>query len=156
MNCEYAKANAVLYCYDELADDARFELEQHLQRCKPCKAEIDAVRQLQATLTEAPLLEPTPNLLAASRMRLQEALETAEQKRGWLGWFTLDLGRLMQSVRLAPAMAMAVFIIGFGLGIGATYRIVANNQTIAKSTGTTVVPVDASQATVSGIRSITP
>ena len=123
MNCEYAKANAVLYCYDELADDARFELEQHLQRCKPCTAEINGVRQLQAAMAQAPVLEPTPNLLAASRMRLQEALETAEQKSGWLGWFTLDLGRLVQSVKLAPAMAMAVFIVGFGLGIGATYEI---------------------------------
>ena len=27
--------------------------------------------------------EPTPNLLAASRMRLQEALETAEQGGFW-------------------------------------------------------------------------
>src|SRR5919108_6125522 len=129
MNCEYAKANAVLYCYDELADDARFELEQHLQRCKPCASEIDAVRQLQAAMAQAPLLEPTPNLLAASRMRLQEALETAEQKRGWLSWFTLDLGRLAQSIKLAPAMAMAVFIIGLGLGIGVTYQVVGSQQT---------------------------
>src|SRR5919108_3116689 len=116
MNCEYAKANAVLYCYDELADDARFELEQHLQRCKPCAAEIDAVRQLQTAMAHAPLLEPTPNLLAGSRLRLQEALETADQKRGWLSWFTLDLGRLAHSVKLAPAMSVAVLIIGFGLG----------------------------------------
>src|SRR6059058_5661006 len=86
MNCEYAKANAVLYCYDELADDARFELEQHLQRCKPCTAEINGVRQLQAAMAQAPVLEPTPNLLAASRMRLQEALERQNRRAaGWAG-----------------------------------------------------------------------
>jgi hypothetical protein len=155
MNCEYAKANAVLYCYDELADDARFELEQHIQRCKACAAEVSSVRQLQNAMAQAPLLEPTPNLLAASRMRLQETLETAEQKRDWLSWFTLDLGRLAHSIKLAPAMAMALFIIGFGLGIGATYEIVhgKGQPQIAGVTGTSVPP---EEAAVTGIRSIMP
>ena len=45
MNCEYAKANAVLYCYDELPDDVRHELDQHIQRCPECAAEVDAVRR---------------------------------------------------------------------------------------------------------------
>ena len=29
MNCEWVKENVTLYVYDELADDARHEVEQH-------------------------------------------------------------------------------------------------------------------------------
>jgi len=123
MNCEFAKSNAVLYCYDELPDDMRHELEQHLERCTDCAAEIKSVRALQQAMSLEPAEEPSPNLLTASRLRLQEALENAEQSSGWSRWFVFDLSRMMQSVKLAPAMAAAIFIIGFGIGIGATYRI---------------------------------
>ena len=33
MNCDLVKQNIVFYVYDELADDARYEMEQHLGRC---------------------------------------------------------------------------------------------------------------------------
>jgi anti-sigma factor RsiW len=83
MNCQWVKANITLYVYDELADDGRYELEQHVGRCADCAAELETMRAFRTTMSAAPQLEPTPNLLAASRMRLQEALETAEQHRGW-------------------------------------------------------------------------
>src|SRR5262249_42526223 len=126
MTCEFAKSNAVLYCYDELPDDVRHELEQHLERCPECTAESRQVRALQSAMSVEPMEEPSPNLLTASRMRLQEELEGAEQRSGWSRWLVLDFGRLMQSVKLAPAMAAAIFIIGFGIGTGATYRIVSS------------------------------
>ena len=34
MNCDWVQQNVSLYLYNELADDARHELEQHIQRCK--------------------------------------------------------------------------------------------------------------------------
>ena len=67
MNCEYAKANAVLYCYDELADDVRHELEQHMARCADCAREVDTVRALHGIMSTVEQPEPSPNLLAASR-----------------------------------------------------------------------------------------
>src|SRR5437764_10774316 len=155
MNCEYVKANAVLYCYDELTDDVRHEMEQHLARCAECSAEVKAVRALQSAFSVAPAEQPSPNLLASSRMKLQEGLETAEQNRAWTSWFTLDFARLMHSVRLAPAMAAAIFIIGFGLGTGATYRIVSSqvSSAVADKTGSDK-PEQAS--TIGGIRAINP
>ena len=36
MNCDWVQQNVCLYLYNELADDARHELEQHIQRCKAC------------------------------------------------------------------------------------------------------------------------
>ena len=83
MKCEWVQENILLYVYNELADDARYELEQHLSRCPECAAELKTARAFHATLSKLPVAEPTPNLVAASRMRLQEALETAPQGGVW-------------------------------------------------------------------------
>ena len=48
MKCEWVRQNIFLYVYDELTDDARFELERHLERCTDCAAE------LKKTLKEQP------------------------------------------------------------------------------------------------------
>jgi anti-sigma factor RsiW len=79
MKCDWVRQNILFYVYNELEDDARYEVEQHLARCPECATELKATRKFQATLSEMPVAEPTPNLLAASRMRLQEALETTRQ-----------------------------------------------------------------------------
>ena len=83
MKCEWVKENVVLFIYNELADDARYEMEQHLARCTECAAELKSARKVHATISQFPVDEPTPNLVASSRMRLQEALETAEQGGFW-------------------------------------------------------------------------
>jgi anti-sigma factor RsiW len=41
MKCEWVQQNVLLYVYDELPDDARHELEQHVVRCKDCAAELE-------------------------------------------------------------------------------------------------------------------
>src|SRR5512142_2725992 len=104
MNCDWVKANVTLYVYDELADDARYELEQHVNRCAGCAAELRAMSGFKATVSEAPMEEPSANLLAASRMRLEEALETAEQHAGWRRWI-FDPTAWLRQVKFAPALA---------------------------------------------------
>jgi len=79
MKCEWVQQNIVLYVYDELPDDARHELEQHVARCKDCAAELESTRKFRADVAQFPVQEPSPSFLASSRMRLQEALESAEQ-----------------------------------------------------------------------------
>ena len=79
MKCEWIRENIVLHVYGELADDARHELEQHVARCADCALELRAEEQFHALLAQDRASEPSPNLLASSRMKLQEALETAQQ-----------------------------------------------------------------------------
>ncbi len=38
MNCDWVRENIPLYLYDELGDDARHELEGHIERCAGCAA----------------------------------------------------------------------------------------------------------------------
>jgi anti-sigma factor RsiW len=112
MKCEWVKENVLLYVYNELADDARYELEQHLARCADCTAELKTTRKFHAMLSELPVEEPSPNLVAASRMRLQEGLETAEQGRFWHR-LIFDPAAWLRQIRFAPALTAAIFIVGF-------------------------------------------
>src|SRR3989442_1913680 len=113
MKCEWVQENVLLYIYNELPDDARYELEQHIARCNDCAAELKATRNFQATLSQLPVEEPTPNLLAASRMRLQEALEGAEQGRFWQR-LVFDPAAWLRQIRFSPALAAVILMVGFG------------------------------------------
>ena len=81
-----------------------------------------------------PVVEPTPNLLTASRMRLQEALETA-QPGGFWHRLILEPGVWLRQIRMAPALAAAIFIVGFGGGIGATYNFLSARGGYGVATG---------------------
>jgi hypothetical protein len=158
MKCDWVKDNIVFYVYNELEDDARYEMEQHLGRCPECAAELKTVRKFHATLSQAPVAEPSPNLLAASRMRLQEALETTTQGGFWQR-LVFDPGNWMRQMRLAPAMVAAIFIVGFGGGIAATYNFMSGHPPVVTGEYVDKTP-DASntsplEASITGIRSIT-
>ena len=150
MKCEWVRENILLHIYNELPDDARYELEQHLARCTECAAELKASRQLHATLSQYPVDEPTPNLVAASRMHLQEALETAEQGGFWQR-LTFDPGAWFRQIRLSPALAAMLVIVGFAGGIGATYKVVKGSPPDISQVS---VPSPVTESSISGIRSI--
>ena len=105
MKCDWTKENLILYIYDELADDARFEMENHIRNCAGCREELESVSTLKQDMSAMPVLEVSPNLLAASRMQLQESLEHAEQNRSGWGMFIFDFAGWMNQIKLAPALA---------------------------------------------------
>src|SRR5580692_12703994 len=149
MKCEWVKENVLLYVYNELADDARYELEQHLARCADCTAELKTTRKFHAMLSELPVEEPSPNLVTASRMRLQEGLETAEQGRFWHR-LIFDPAAWLREIRFAPALTAAIFIVGFAGGVGTTYKVVSGN-----GGSISAVPVIApAESSITGIQSI--
>ena len=147
MKCEWVQENILLHIYNELPDDARYELEQHVARCTDCAAELKATRQFHATISQFPVDEPTPNLVAASRMRLQEALETTEQGGFWQR-LVFDPGAWLRPIKLAPALAAAIFIVGFAGGIGATYQVMNGRNPVEPLTAS---PTESS---ITGIRSV--
>ena len=150
MNCDWVQHNITLYLYNELADDARYELEQHVARCKACAAELADQQQFQAQLSALPLIDPSPSFLAAARMRLQESLESIEPHRAWYHRFAFDPTTWLRQVRFSPALATIIFLVGFGGGIGTMYRAASPDKIVPVS----FQPERHTQATISGITSI--
>ncbi len=149
MNCEWVQENITLYLYNELADDARHELEQHITRCKNCAAEVADQQQFQVQMDALPVEEPSASFLAAARMQLQESLETTEQHRAWYHRFAFDPAAWLRQVRFSPALASLIFLIGFGGGIGAMYSAMGKGQTPR-----VINNPDPREASISGITSI--
>jgi len=152
MKCDWVRQNILFYVYNELEDDARYEVEQHLTRCPECATELKATRKLHATLSQLAVAEPTPNLVASSRMRLQEALETASQGGFWQR-VIFEPGTWLRQVRMSPALAAVILMVGFGGGIGATYNFMANRPPVIVD-GPGAAP-SAEASAIAGIRSIT-
>jgi Putative zinc-finger len=150
MKCEWVRENIVLQVYGELADDARHELEQHVERCADCAAELKAEQEFHALLAQDRASEPTPNLVAASRMRLQEALETAKQGSFW-SRLAFDPANWLLQMKFSPTLAAAILIVGFAGGVGTTYKIYGTH--VQPGPGPVPGPVP-TEASITGISSI--
>jgi hypothetical protein len=112
MKCEHAQQNIILAQYGELPDELQFPLEQHLGICEECRREWNALMALNEELALTPMVEPSPNLLAASRMRLDEALDelppTSIAQRFFGSAF-----RWLGFLQGAPALATLLIGVGF-------------------------------------------
>ncbi len=155
MKCEWVRENIVFHVYGELADDARHELEQHVSRCADCAAELKAEQEFHAMLSQDRAAEPTPNLLASSRMQLQEALETTQQGTFW-SRLALDPANWLRQVRFSPALASAILILGFAAGIGTTYKFYGHSGATTGPVANTTSPTSSNDASITGIDSVTP
>jgi hypothetical protein len=123
MNCDWTRENVVLYIYEELADDAKFEFERHVKNCIACRRELDSAREFKDGMAALPVEEVSPNFLASSRMELQEALEHARPLRSGWGMFVFDFAGWMHQIKLAPALTAALLIVGFSGGAITTWRM---------------------------------
>ena len=158
MKCDWVRQNILFYVYNELEDDARYEVEQHLARCPECATELKATRKFHATFSEM-VAEPAPNLLAASRMRLQEALETTRQGGLWHR-LILEPATWLRQIRMSPALAALIFIVGFGGGMGATYNFFSARGgegvvTGSLGSGNPSLNQPLESSAIAGIRSVT-
>ncbi len=134
MKCDWTKENLVLYIYDELADDAKFEIENHIRGCIACREELESAKALKHDLSAMPVLEVSPNLLAASRMQLQESLEHAEQSRSAWSTFIFDFAGWMNQIKLAPALTAALLMIGFAGGTITTWKLASHETPVQVGT----------------------
>ena len=121
MKCETAQEIIALSVYGELPDDQGPQLEQHLLGCEACRREVEAVEALAKAMALLPVEEPSANLIARSRLRLEEVIDTLP-RGSWLlrGWqrFYQGAGRL----RAAPVAVSAVLVAGLTVGGFSGYR----------------------------------
>src|SRR5579872_6923248 len=157
MNCEVAHERIVLAAYGELADDQIHELDRHLTTCNECRDEREQLLALKTLAGVHSVVEPNANLVARSRMRLEEALDALPPKRWYERWGDAvinNFGRL----QAAPVAAALLLVAGIGAGSIGGYEVAqARSAHAAASTAraavrTTVVPT--APADVASISSI--
>jgi hypothetical protein len=120
MKCQSARDCIVLLNYGELPDELAGVLEQHLAGCEDCREELESFQGFEERLATMPVLEPSPNLLAQSRMRLDDALDMIPP-HGFLTQLRTNFYRWMGNLQSAPALATLLLGVGFLAG-NFTYR----------------------------------
>ncbi len=124
MECELAQQKIALFAYGELPDDQCHALEGHLTSCKRCQEEFAAVQALQQAMALAPAQEPSANLLAQARLRLEEALDSMP-RNSWLMRVQQSIFRGVSMLGRAPVAASALLVLGLGSGGWAGYQFAA-------------------------------
>ena len=115
MNCELAHERIVLAAYGELSDELVHELERHLTHCNACREERDQLQAVRTLAALHPAIEPPANLVARSRLRLEEALDALPPRRWYERWGQSVFNNFarMQSAPVAAALLLAI---GAGAG----------------------------------------
>ncbi len=115
MECELAQQKIALFAYGELPDDQCPALEGHLATCTRCQEEFAAVQALQQAMALAPAEEPSANMLAQARLRLEEALDSMPSS-SWLTRFQQSVFRGASMLGRAPVAASVLLVLGLGAG----------------------------------------
>ncbi|MFZ0743103.1 MAG: HEAT repeat domain-containing protein [Terracidiphilus sp.] len=115
MNCELAHEKIVLAAYGELPDEQVHELDRHLIACADCREEREQLLALRTLAALHPMIEPPANLVARSRMRLEEALDALPPKR-WYERLGTRMLNNFASLQAAPVAAVLLLIVGTGAG----------------------------------------
>lgn len=135
MNCAQIHERVVLAAYSELPDDENHALLQHLAGCPACREEQQQLLALKTLSAAYPVIEPSPNLVARSRTRLEDALDALPPKRWYdrLGdWMT----RTATGLQSAPVAACLLLVAGAGLGSLGGYEFAARHAAGLAGTGT--------------------
>ena len=150
MTCEQAQENVVLAAYGELPDELHFQLEHHLAGCEACRAEFAAQAVFTADLALEPVVEPSPNLLATARLRLDEALDEMPP-RTVTARFRAHIFRWIGTAQAAPALMALILGAGFLGGTALTRYQVAH----APKLPTPVILSHTAQGAISSVVGIT-
>jgi anti-sigma factor RsiW len=115
MNCELAHERIVLAAYGELPDEQVHELDRHLAACTECSQERQQLQALKTLATAYPVIEPDPNFVTRSRIRLEESLDAIPPKR-WFERFGQRVLNNFANLQAAPVAAVLLLIVGGGAG----------------------------------------
>jgi anti-sigma factor RsiW len=148
MNCEIAHERIVTAAYGELPDEQVHELERHMAGCPDCHTQREAMQALKLLADAHAALDPSPNLIARSRLRLEEALDAIPPKR----WYERLGQRVMNnfaSLQHAPVAACLLLIAGMGAGTLGGYEFAQSRAAHNALAARAALPVARPQPPVS-------
>jgi anti-sigma factor RsiW len=157
MNCEIAHERIVSAAYGELSDEQIHELERHMTGCPECHTEREELLALKLLAAAYPMVEPPANLVARSRLRLEEALDALPPKR-WYEYLGQRMLNNFASLQAAPVAACLLLVAGAGAGTLGGYEYAQNRAARAASAVTAenkvlppAPPADAEIANISSV-----
>jgi len=157
MNCEVAHERIVLAAYGELPDEQIHELDRHLTSCTECLDEREQLQALRTLASAHPVIEPNANLVARSRIRLEEALDAIPPKRWYERWGERILNNVSR-LQSAPVAACLLLVVGVGAGSLGGYEFAqaraAHVATRAKQVIAVKPPAEVAPTDVASISSI--
>jgi hypothetical protein len=155
MNCELAHERIVTAAYGELPDEQMHELERHMTGCPDCHSDREQLLALKVLADAHPMVEPPPNLVARSRMRLEEALDALPPKR-WYERLTQRMMNNFASLQAAPVAACLLLVVGAGAGIlgGYEYAVAHTANVSARTQAMAPKPAIPAAAEITNISSI--
>ncbi|HXR39452.1 MAG TPA: HEAT repeat domain-containing protein [Terracidiphilus sp.] len=121
MICDLAHERIVTAAYGELPDEQMHELERHLTGCPECALDREQLLAMKILADAHPVMEPPANLVARSRLRLEEALDALPPKR-WYERLTQRMMNNFASIQAAPVAACLLLVVGAGAGILGGYE----------------------------------
>lgn len=139
MNCELAQERIVTAAYGELPDEQAHELERHVAGCAACQKEREQALALKTLMSAYPTPEPSPNLVARARLRLEESLDGLPPKRWYERW---GQGIVNNFARLqsAPVAAVLLLVVGGGAGCLGEYEYAQSRAAHAAATQAAAAP----------------
>jgi anti-sigma factor RsiW len=160
MNCEMAHERIVMAAYGELPDEQAHELDRHMTVCPECASERAQLLALKVLADAHPVQEPGANLVARSRLKLDEALDALPPWR----WYERLGQRMMNnfaSMQAAPVAACLLLVAGAGAGSLGGYEMaqnraahVASTATVQAATVQTTVPQPTAKPEMASVASI--
>jgi hypothetical protein len=128
--------------------------------CPDCPKEREQLLALKLLADAHPVLEPDPNLVARSRLRLEEALDALPPKR----WYERLGERILNnfaSLQAAPVAACLLLVAGAGAGLVGGYQFAQSRAAHAAAVAVLQTPVapppapaSSAQAEIANISSI--
>lgn len=160
MDCKKFEESLTLYSYGELPEDQRADADAHLEDCPACRARLDETRRMHELLATRSTVEPSPELLTQCRMALEDAIDRELSSVSWKKLF----GELWSGLTALPltraSAALALLLVGFGLGWTIRPHVPAARQpTGGQTTGAneaSIVNPDLSDMRINTITQVTP
>lgn len=125
MNCELAREHIVTGAYGELPDELTHDLARHIADCEACHSEREQLLAFKAMADAHRVLEPSANLIARARLRLDESLDALPPKH----WYQKLGERLLgnfASLQTAGVAAILLVAVCLGAGVFGGYEYAQN------------------------------
>jgi len=109
MSCELNKDLLIEYIDGDLSSDEARLIEEHLEQCPECRAEMDAFVGVRELLLDDGYVEPSPFYWTRFNARLMQRI----RRPSLLSWHPAATPRLVP-----VAIATVLFVVGFTVGAG--------------------------------------